>query len=250
MAAFEWDEANQLPMNDHDMFMKAETVRSGVVSNFDEVLKLASTRDEREAISRKIRQLEVEIQSRMRVYRQQNRAETKAYLEKLDKCEFRGIERVMKKDKKKLKEVSIDRELDRYFTALMNEKHLSRVSDASYVNFLLDQVPNNLNRMNETITTKMTAKEAEDPQIVKEIAKKKANQEKLKKAKDEREELILKIKEKFARAGDIEESIALVQDEAEAKRKQIEEAERDITTADQEISKEKFKIQEMSDFRD
>ena len=42
-------------MNDHDMFMKAEEVRSHVVSNFDEVLKLASTRDEREAISRKIR---------------------------------------------------------------------------------------------------------------------------------------------------------------------------------------------------
>ena len=90
----------------------------------------------------------------------------------------------MQKDKKRLRNADLDKDIDKYFTALMNEKHLGRVSDASYVNFLLDQIPSNLTFMNNEITSKMLAKEAEDPQIVEEMAKKESNQKKLREAKN------------------------------------------------------------------
>lgn len=53
-----------------------DNLRSEVMSSFDILLKLASTKSERDSICRKMEQLEKEIVLRLRPFDQKNKAES------------------------------------------------------------------------------------------------------------------------------------------------------------------------------
>jgi len=68
-----------------------DNLRTEVISRFDNLLKLANTRAERDEIGRKMEQLEKEIVVRLRPFDQKNKAESQKHLSELDERLFRDI---------------------------------------------------------------------------------------------------------------------------------------------------------------
>jgi len=62
-----------------------------VIENFNNLLLLASTREERDQIARKIEQIEFEIDLRIRPFDKMNKTESRRALEKLDQKAFKSL---------------------------------------------------------------------------------------------------------------------------------------------------------------
>ena len=82
----------KIPLQRQDVMLIFDTLRTSALANFDELLKLATTREERDTIGRKMEQLEREIELRLHPFQVKNKAESLKTLEKLDARVFANLE--------------------------------------------------------------------------------------------------------------------------------------------------------------
>ena len=83
--------AGELPISRIDVISLFDTVRTTIMANFREMLRLAYTKEERAAIVLKMEQLETEIQKRVKPFERENKKAAEQKLLDLDRNSFARI---------------------------------------------------------------------------------------------------------------------------------------------------------------
>ena len=96
-----WDSeaVSNLPMKQEDVILVVDQVRQEVMAKFDDILRLAHTKEELDAIQSKMKQVEQEISNRVKPFEKKNQAVSRKHLEELDESAFATIKEKLAKDK-------------------------------------------------------------------------------------------------------------------------------------------------------
>lgn len=120
-----------------------------MISKFSEILKLANTKEELEAIQSKMKQVEQEILTRVRPFELKNKSASQHHLKALDEAAFAHINTEVGKEKQDLKRYEeLGENLDEYLSTMEDNDEWKRVSDADCMDFLLKAIPERLEHVN------------------------------------------------------------------------------------------------------
>ena len=86
-----------LPMFKQDVLFLFDQMRTELMKEFNSLLKKANTKTEKEAIGRKMVQLEQEILAQLRPVEQKNKTASQMHLQELDQEKFKEVLAKIKK---------------------------------------------------------------------------------------------------------------------------------------------------------
>lgn len=78
-------------MSRQDIMYVFDQLRTDVFDKFNDVLKLANTKEELDAVHSKMKQVEQEISSRIKPFEKKNKTVSQQHLERLDEAAFQTI---------------------------------------------------------------------------------------------------------------------------------------------------------------
>lgn len=110
-----------------------DNLRTEVISRFEDLVKLANTKAERDTIGRKMEAIEKEIVLRLRPFDQKNKAESQKHLSELNERVFANVAEGVSQKKETLKMMSLGRELEEYLETMEDDAEWQRVSDSENV---------------------------------------------------------------------------------------------------------------------
>ena len=228
----------ELPMTRVDVVQLFDQVRTEIFSRFRDLLRLAYTKEERQNIVLKMEQLEQEIKKRMKPFEQNNKREADKKLKELDTQAIYRIKREIEQDAQSLMKYDLGKDLQAYLDTMQNGMEKLSISDNDCINFILQQLPEHFNHINETLQGTLLQPVEENFEIEE---KRKAKS----KVTEEVKTLDAERKAEMAQIRELKRQIKYKKKDLELTKKNITITDASITSIQEQIeSKQKAKIEQ------